>query len=375
MTTGAAATAAAPFLTEMSLAAVRGSVRLPEGDGNAGRPIRLSRNENAYGPSANVTAAMQEAALTAGGHYPEVELAALRSKIGELHGVAADQIVLGCGSSEIMRMAVDAFLGPDRKLVTAFPTFGVILDFARRVGAEVVQVALSNDYSHDLQAMLGWVEGSTGLVYICNPNNPTGSLTRRQDIEKFVGLLPPSTYVLIDEAYHHYVSPSADYASFIDRPLHDERVIVARTFSKIYGLAGLRVGYAVAAPATARLLNSQRLPDDVNIIALKAAIAALRDNEHVLECLKRNADDRQEFFNQANARMVRAIDSHTNFVMLNTGRPAAEVVEHFRTNNITLPEPFPAFENHVRVSIGTTAEMREFWRVWDLMPGHNMSHE
>ncbi len=373
MTTGAAATAAAPFLTEISLGAVRGSGRLPEGDGNAGRPIRLSRNENAYGPSANVTAAMQEAALNAGGHYPEVELAALRNKIAELHGVAPDQIVLGCGSSEIMRMAVDAFVGPGRKLVAALPTFDLILDFARRAGAEVVQVALRNDYSHDLQAMLA--EGSTGLVYICNPNNPTGSLTRRQDIETFVRSLPPATYVLIDEAYHHYVSPSGDYASFIDRPLNDERVIVTRTFSKIYGLAGLRVGYALAAPPTARLLNAHRLPDDVNIIAAKAAITALGDTEFVPECLKRNADDRQEFFNQANARMVRAIDSHTNFVMLNTGRSAVDVIDHFRTNNITLPEPFPAFDNHIRVSIGTTAEMREFWRVWDLMPVHNMAHE
>jgi len=131
----------------------------------------------------------------------------------------------------------------------------------------------------------------------------------------------------------------------------------------------------VAAPSTARLLNSHRLPDDVNFIAAEGAIAALDDTEHVTECLKRNADDRQEFFNQANGRMVRAIDSHTNFVMLNTGRPAADVIEHFRANSITLPEPFPAFENHVRVSIGTTAEMHEFWRVWDLMPVNNMAHE
>src|SRR5436853_6442608 len=137
------------------------------------------------------------------------------------------------------------------------------------------------------EAMLARAESSsTGLVYICNPNNATGSLTRRQDIETFVRSLPRATYVLIDEAYHHYVSPSSDYASFIDRSLDDDRVIVARTFSKIYGLAGLRVGYAVAAPATARLLNAHRLPDNVNIIAAKAAITALGDTEYVRECLK-----------------------------------------------------------------------------------------
>src|SRR5437016_4176876 len=139
MTTGAAATATAPFLTEISLGAVRGSVRLPEGADNAARSIRLNRNENAYGPSANVTAAMKEAALNAGGHYPEVELAALRSKIAEFHGVAPGQIVLGCGSGEIMRMAVDAFVGPRQKLVAAVPAYDLILDFARRAGAEVVR--------------------------------------------------------------------------------------------------------------------------------------------------------------------------------------------------------------------------------------------
>jgi len=134
----------------------------------------------------------------------------------------------------------------------------------------------------------------------------------REDIGAFVRSLPPTTSVLIDEAYHHYVSQSADYASFIDRPLDDNRVIVTRSFSKIYGLAGLRVGYAVASPQAARRLASYQLPDEVNVVATSAAVAALDDTEHVLASARRNADERQEFFNQANARMVRAIDSHTN---------------------------------------------------------------
>ena len=375
MAAGAAATAAVPSLAKVSLGAVRGSAPLPEGTANAPRPIRLSRNENAYGPSANVTATMREAALNAANRYPEVEAEALRIRIAALHGVAPEQVVLGCGATEIMRMAVDAFVGSRKSLVTALPTFDLILEFARRAGAEVVPVALSKDYSHDLDAMLARTDGATGLVYICNPNNPTGSLTRRQDIETFIQSLPPATYVLIDEAYHHYVSPSAEYASFIDRRLDDDRVIVARSFSKIYGLAGLRVGYAVAAPATARLLDFYRIPEEVNIVAAKAAITALDDTEYVRVSVKRNADDRQEFFNQANARMVRAIDSHTNFVMLNTGRSAVEVIEHFKKNNVTLPQPFPSFDDYIRVSMGTTDEMCEFWRVWDLMPVHNMMHE
>src|SRR5207237_7465457 len=111
-----------------------------------------------------------------------------------------------------------------------------------------VAVPLSKDYSHDLAGMLARSDAATGLVYVCNPNNPTGSLTRRRDLDVFIRQLPETTYVLIDEAYHHYVGESSDYASFLDRPLDDRRVIVARSFSKISGLAGLRIGYAVAAP-------------------------------------------------------------------------------------------------------------------------------
>jgi len=364
------------LLRHLAAGAVTAAVpSLAEAAGKTGGPIRLSRNENAYGPSAKVKAAMQEAALNVANRYPDVEAEALRLKIAAHHGVAPEQVVLGCGSSEIMRMAVDAFAGSRKKLILAKPTFDSIRGFAERAGAEVIAVPLARDHSHDLGAMLARADDATGLVYICNPNNPTGTLTCREDIGAFVRSLPPTTSVLIDEAYHHYVSQSADYASFIDRPLDDNRVIVTRSFSKIYGLAGLRVGYAVASPQAARRLASYQLPDEVNVVAASAAIAALDDTEHVLASARRNADERQEFFNQANARMVRAIDSHTNFVMLGTAGPAIEVIEHFRKNDIALPPPIPLFDEHIRVSVGTAADMLEFWRVWDLMPGHQMSHE
>ena len=187
--------------------------------------------------------------------------------------------------------------------------------------------------------------------------------------------LPATTRVLIDEAYHHYVTPSAGYASWLDRSPADPRVIVTRSFSKIHGLAGLRIGYAVAVPETARLLRLHELEDSVNVVSAMAALIALNDDEHVRTSLARNADDRQEFFNEANARMLRVIDSQANFVMLNSGRPAAPIVEHFRKHNVVLPRPFAGFEHYIRVSLGTPEDMRTFWRVWDLMPGggHGMS--
>src|SRR5439155_10442888 len=143
-------------------------------------------------------------------------------------------------SIELLRMAAAIFLGPRKKLILALPSFGPIADFARSAGADVAMVPLTTQYAHDLDAMLAHVDASVGLVYICNPNNPTGSLTPRRDLETFIRRHPSATRVLVDEAYHHYAGTSWAYASFIDRPVDDGRVIVTRTLSNVYGLAGLR---------------------------------------------------------------------------------------------------------------------------------------
>ncbi len=338
----------------------------------SGEPIRLDRNENPYGPSARVMAVMREAASAAASRYPDVEAGELRRRIAGIHRVAPEQVVLGCGSSEILRTAIDVFVGPGKKLVTSLPSFEPIGGWAQRAGAEVVGVRVSRDYRHDLDAMLARIDAETRLVYLCNPNNPTGRLTGRRELEVFLRKLPAACVVLMDEAYHHYAAGSPDYSSFIDRPVDDGRVIVTRTFSKIYGLAGLRVGYAVAAVPVARVLAAHTLADGVSVVAARAAGAALDDSGHVRTSVIRNTDDRQEFLNQATARMLR-LDSMTNFVMVDTGRPALEVLEHFRKHGILLGGPVAEFDKHIRVSLGTPAEMQEFWRVWDLVLGHTMS--
>jgi histidinol-phosphate aminotransferase len=353
----AAAVTAVPSLAELPLTAAESRDGL----------IRLDRNGNSYGPSPKTVAAMLDAAQASANRYSDIEAEALRKTIARFHSLPDDRIVLGCGSTEILRMAAEAFLGSGRTAVVAQPTFEPIRLCAGRVGAAIAAVPLRLDYSHDLAAMLARSNRSTGLVYICNPNNPTGTLTRRRDLEAFIGELPETAHVLIDEAYHHYAGESADYASFIDRPMDDDRVIVCRTFSAMYGLAGLRVGYAVASPEVARTLTARRLADGVNVIAACAATAAIDDREHVERCISRNLDDRQEFVNQAHARMLKPIDSQTNFVMMNTERPAIDVVERFRRDGIVFPPPVAAFEKHIRVSLGLRADMQAFWATWDVM--------
>src|SRR5262249_3830066 len=152
-----------------------------------------------------------------------------------------------------------------------------------------------------------------GLVYICNPNNPTGNVTPRKDLEEFIGKLPKKTYVLMDEAYHDFVPASADYVSFLERPLDDSRVIVARTFSKIYGLAGMRLGYGIATKDTAAEMRKHRLEDSLNVFVMRCAMSSMDDASGYRQAVQRNAADRDEFMRQAAARKLKSIPSCANF--------------------------------------------------------------
>jgi histidinol-phosphate aminotransferase len=257
----------------------------------------------------------------------------------------------------------------------ATPTCNLIAKFGRGRGVTVTEVPLRNDHAHDLDGMLKHSDksGASGLIYICNPNSPTGTLTTRKDLEEFLARVSPNFNVIIDEAYHHYAGGSGAYVSFIDRPSDNPHVIVTRTFSAAYGLAGARVGYAVASASDAEKMRREELPFALNCGGISAASAALADREHIVSCVDRNSNDRQEFMNQVNARMLRALDSHTNFVCLNVMRPAAEISEHYSKNNFVLAPLIPSMPNYLRVSLGTPEEMHEFWRVWDLLGSHPMS--
>jgi len=338
--------------------------------------IHLDRNENPYGPPDSAVRAMQES-LTTQNLYPDGS-EDLRKKIAEYHKVAAEQVVLGCGSTEVLRMAADAFLAPGKTLVLAVPTCPILASFARAKGIELFEVPLTRDYAHDLAAMLARCDNSAGLIYICNPNNPTGTLTPRSDLEDFLHKLPANIPVLIDEAYHHYVIPSPSYSSFLDQKISDKRTIVTRTFSKIYGLAGVRLGYAVAPASVAKQISEFSLPFGENAAGIAAAMAALDDSEHVRRAAQQNLNDRQSFFNSADVRYVRVVDSQANFALLKLDHPIDEVIAHFRSNRVFVGPRFPQLDGFLRVSIGNAEENKAFWRVWDMLPHkpvHGMSKD
>jgi histidinol-phosphate aminotransferase len=330
-----------------------------------GGPVLLNSNENAYGPFPSVLALSDP--LEGFNRYPDHHSDLISERLADRHKVKQENVVTGCGSTDILRVAANAYLGPGKKLVMAAPTFEAIGRYGEAAKAEVIKVPLAPDFTHDLAAMLGAAGSDTGLVYICNPNNPTGNITPRADLEDFIRKLAGRTRVLIDEAYHDFVPAGPQYASFIDRPVGNERVIVARTFSKIYGLAGMRLGYGVGAKSTIEEIRRYRTEDCLNVCVMRCALTSLDDAASYQKAVQRNAADRGEFMRQAAARKIQTISSAANFVMMNARRPAQTVIDHFKTKNVLIGRAFPPMDTYVRISLGTPTQMQQFWQAWDSM--------
>lgn len=331
-----------------------------------GGPILLNSNENAYGPFPRVLALGHP--FEGFNRYPDHHSDLVSERLGAHNKIAPENVITGCGSTEILRVTAAAFTGPGRKLVTASPTFEAMGHYSEAMNAEVVRVPLAANFAHDLGAMLKAAGSDAGLIYICNPNNPTANLTPRADLEDFIRKLPPKTRVLIDEAYHDFVPAGPDYASFIDHPIGDERVIVSRTFSKVYGLAGMRMGYGIAAKPAVVEMKKYRTADPLNVCVMRCALVSLEDAEAHKIAVERNATDRDEFMRQSAARKIKPIPSATNFVMMDSHRQVQQMIDYFKSKNIEIGRPFPPLNTFVRISLGTPPQMQQFWEAWDAIP-------
>lgn len=328
----------------------------PAANSTPAGPVRLNSNENPYGPSPAAQAAMRDAVPLAW-RYPDDEVDQLTDAIARDHGVPADHLLLGPGSNEILRLAAAAFSGPDRKIVMADPTFEAIGGYGRATGAEVVKIPLTADFHHDLPKMLA-VNG-TGLVYLCNPNNPTASVTPKGQVRDFIAALKGKATVLVDEAYHHFAD-GPDYESVIPMVEDNPHLLVARTFSKIHGLAGLRCGYAVARPEVIERLWIHRAWDVGNVMALVAARASLGDPAYLEKTRRLNRETR-DFVIAETARLgYQTIPSQANFVMIDLRREARPVIDALRERDVRVGRVFPALPNHLRVSIGTREQMEAY---------------
>lgn len=315
--------------------------------------VRLSDNENPYGPPPAAMEAMRDACQRAW-RYPDEAVGEMIADLSKLHGLPREWFLPGDGSSEILKLAASAFTGPGRKLVMAEPTFEAIASNARARGVEVVAVPLDRSWGHDLPKMT--MEGA-GLVYLCNPNNPTGSITPKARVRAF--LEGASAAVLVDEAYHHYAD-SPDYESVVPLVASRPNLIVARTFSKIYGLAGLRLGYAVAQPPLIEKLKAEAAWDSLNCVALAAGRASLADAAWAAEGKKRNAATRAQVVAELERRGFASIPSQTNFVMIDTRREVKPLIAALRDRGVQVGRLFPALPKHLRVTIGKPDQMRRF---------------
>ena len=323
----------------------------------SGNVVRLSSNENPYGPSPAALKAMTDG-FSLAWRYPDEHADMLIQEVARLNDATVDQVLLGDGSGEILKLSAAAFTNSAKKIVIANPTFEAIARHAAVAKAEVAKIDLTSDYRHDLQKMLA-AANDAGLVYICNPNNPTASITPKNEISEFLAKLSPATVVLVDEAYHHYVE-SKDYESVIPLVKQYPNLIVARTFSKIYGMAGLRCGYCVTQRANIERMRAHQTWDSVNIMAIVAALASLNDNDHVARGRKVNSEVKKSVCAELDALGYRYIPSHANFIMMDLRRDVRPLIAAMRTRGVEVGRLFPALPNFMRVTIGTAPEMKLF---------------
>jgi len=320
--------------------------------------IRLNFNENPYGPSPKTRAALADCGPLAN-RYPDDTYREVIAALAQKFNVKSENIILGCGSTEILRAVDDAFLDPSRNVVAADPTFEAVLTYARVLHANALKIPLTPDHRHDLPKMAAACTSKTGVVYVCNPNNPTGTISTREEVAAFVQAVPPTTLIVVDEAYYDFADDPR-YASAIEFIPAHPNVIVARTFSKIYGLAGMRLGYAVGAKESIARLAAQLLQDNGNAAVLQAALVSLADDEHVASCRAQLNGTRQWLCAELTKDSRPFIPSQANFVMLDMGTDVKPIIEQFRARNVLVGRRFAAMPNFLRVTIGTQPETESF---------------
>ncbi|NIM52265.1 MAG: aminotransferase class I/II-fold pyridoxal phosphate-dependent enzyme [Gemmatimonadales bacterium] len=322
-------------------------------------PIRLSSNENPLGIAPAARRAIIEGLVDAN-RYPQGSgrmIEALAAK----HGVKPENIVLGAGSTEVLKMTVHALATPSGRLIVAEPTYEDGPWYAGALPVEVVKVPLRSDYSHDLDQMQARASAGTGtvLVYLCSPNNPTGTLTPSADIDAWIASAPDTMYFLVDEAYFDYVEDPR-YWSAIRWVPERPNVVIARTFSKVYGMAGIRLGYGIAHEETAERLRRFRVRNNANHLALVAGMASLDEAGFVERSLDVNQRGKRILHECLEDLGLDYLPSHTNFVMHRITGDLKTYREMMLERGIRVGRPFPPMLTHSRLSIGLPAEMEQF---------------
>ena len=321
--------------------------------------IRLDSNENPNGPGKTALDAVR-AMFGEAPRYPDTQTADLTQAIASYFKVSPNNVQIGCGSGEILRMASYAFTSPTRALVTGSPSFEDPVRHSEMMGAQIRAVPVDGSLKLDLARMLDQMSGA-GLVFLCNPNNPTATVHGAAAVRDFIAEAnrrAPEAVILVDEAYHEYVDDPS-YATALPIAMENPKVIVVRTFSKVFGMAGLRAGYALGRPETIAALGRHRLPNAMNVLASAAAVASLPDATHLEREKQLNRAAREYTRKAFEGLGYKSRESNTNFIMVPINRDSRAFRDACAKQGILVGRPFPPLTTHARISIGTMEEMKK----------------
>jgi histidinol-phosphate aminotransferase len=327
----------------------------------------LSSNENCWGPPESVMKAMNNAWKYSNRYgYPDANIV---GEIAKHHGVKPENILLTAGSGEVLDVVGTTFL-TGKKVLGVEPSYSSVYQHASSIKSEAIKLPLGKDYRQDIPAMIKAANAHAaelGFVYMCNPNNPTGLIVTSKEIKQLLDGIPKGMPVLIDEAYHHFVD-NPEYATSVPYVLEGRPVIIARTFSKIAALAGMRLGYAIASKELVDKMRPYSM-GSINALVKHGGAAALKDTASQASIKKMVIDLRKKTTSELNAYGYETIPSETNFFMVHIGREIQPVIEEFRTKKVQVGRPFPPMTTHMRVSIGTEDEMARFMTAFkDIFP-------
>lgn len=330
--------------------------------------IKLASNENPFGPSPLVQQAMREE-FSELAVYPDGYAAELREAVAHFYHIDQNQLIFGNGSDEIVQFICRTFLSPDTNTVMATPSFAEYKINALIEGAEIIEVPLK-DGVHDLEAMSKRVNQRTRVVWVCNPNNPSGTYVPHDALANLLESLPSDVLVVVDEAYYEYVT-AKDYPDSLALLDKHSNVLILRTFSKVYGLAALRIGYGIGHPDLINHLNKVRAPFNTSRVAQKAAIAALRDQAYMRQCVQRNRAGKEQFYAAFQQLGLSYFPTEANFIMVDVNRPAHQCFEALLKQGIIVRSGEAlGYPTSLRITIGTEAQNERIIHVLERMVQH-----
>ena len=325
---------------------------------------KLSSNENPFGPSEKALEAMTYAfkySMRYG--YPDNDVL---ERIAQAHDVSPDHVLMGAGSGEILDVVGLTWLAHDKKVIGVEPSYGSVYSHATGIDAETILLPLEADYRQNIQRMVDVTNRNArdvGFVYLCNPNNPTGVTVTADEIAHLLDNIPQDIPVLIDEAYHHFVEDPA-YEESLKYVREGRRVVIARTFSKIYGMAAMRIGFAIAPPDMIEEMRPYST-GSVNALARWGAVASMEDQPAADRMLAHNRRWREQTIADVEGLGYECVPSQTNFFMVNLRQPVAPIRQAFRQRGVAVGRDFPPMLDHLRVSIGTEEEMGRFMNAFE----------